>query len=108
MRPCWLIEDGVAVALATDYNPGTSPTASMPFILSLACTQMKMTPAEAIAAATINGAYALRLAERKGSVEAGKEADLAIFAVQDYREIAYWVAANRCPTTILSGKVYSR
>jgi imidazolonepropionase len=98
-----LIEGGVAVALATDYNPGTSPTSSMPFVLSLACTHMKMTPAEAIAAATINGAHALKLAERKGSLEAGKDADLAIFDVHDYREIAYWVAGNRCRATILNG-----
>ena len=61
-----LIDAGVAVALATDYNPGSSPTPSMPFVLSLACTHMKMSPAEAIAAATINGAWALRLAGAKG------------------------------------------
>src|SRR5581483_1999726 len=77
-----LIDSGVAVALATDYNPGTSPTISMPMAMSLACTQMKMYPAEAIAAATINGAWSLRLAARKGSVEPGKDADLAIFAVK--------------------------
>ena len=98
-----LIEGGVAVALATDYNPGTSPTTSMPFILSLACTQMKMTPAEAIAAATINGAHALKLADRKGSIEAGKDADLAVFDVDDYREIPYWMAVNRCSATVLNG-----
>jgi imidazolonepropionase len=98
-----LIEGGVAVALATDYNPGTSPTASMPFILSLACTQMKMTPAEAIAAATINGAHALKLAERKGSIEAGKDADLAVFDVHDYREIPYWMALDCCSLTVLNG-----
>lgn len=100
-----LIDAGVPVALATDYNPGTSPTGNMQFILSLACTHMKMQPAEAVAAATINGAHALRLAERKGSVEAGKDADLALFEVEDYREIAYWVAANRCSKTVLNGKV---
>jgi len=98
-----LIDAGVAVALATDYNPGTSPTFSMPFALSLACTQMKMSPAEAIAAATINGAYSLRVADRKGSIEPGKDADLAVFDVRDYREIAYWVAARKCVCTILNG-----
>ncbi|HKN71415.1 MAG TPA: imidazolonepropionase [Terriglobales bacterium] len=97
------IESGVAVALATDYNPGSSPTLSMPMAMSLACTHMKMSPAEAIAATTINGAWALRLAGRKGSVEAGKDADLAVFNVSDYREIPYWFGANRCALTIVTG-----
>lgn len=98
-----LIESGVAVALATDYNPGSSPTLSIPMAMSLACTHMKMSPAEAIAAATINGAWALRMADRKGSVEAGKDADLAMFDVTDYREIPYWFGANRCVMTIMNG-----
>jgi len=97
------IEAGVAVALATDYNPGSSPTLSMPMAMSLACTHMKMSPAEAIAAATINGAWALRLADRKGSIEPGKDADLAVFDVRDYREIPYWFGANHCALTILNG-----
>jgi imidazolonepropionase len=97
------IESGVAVALATDYNPGSSPTLSMPMAMSLACTHMKMSTAEAIAAATINGAWALRLADRKGSVEPGKDADLAVFEASDYREIPYWFGANRCALTILNG-----
>jgi imidazolonepropionase len=98
-----LIDAGVPVALATDYNPGSSPTPSMPFVLSLACTHMKMSPAEAISAATINGAWALRLSERKGSIEPGKDADLAVFEVDDYREIPYWVASSRCAFTVLNG-----
>jgi imidazolonepropionase len=98
-----LIDAGVAVALATDYNPGSSPTASMPFVLSLACTHLKMSPAEAIAAATINGAWSVRLHERKGSIEPGKDADLAVFDLADYREIAYWVASNRCAFAVLNG-----
>lgn len=102
-----LIEAEVPVALATDYNPGTSPTPSMAFVLSLACTHMKMSPAEAIAAATINAACALGLHERKGSVEAGKDADLAIFNVEDYREIAYWCAWNRCDQMVVAGQVIS-
>ncbi len=97
------IATGVAVALATDYNPGSSPTLSMPMAMSLACTHMKMSPAETIAAATINGAWALRLAGSKGSVEAGKDADLAVFDVSDYREIPYWFGANRCVLTIMNG-----
>jgi imidazolonepropionase len=100
-----LISAGVAVALATDYNPGSSPTPSMPFILSLACTQMKMSPAEAISAATLNGSCALRLADTKGSIEPGKDADLAAFRVTDYREIAYWFAVNHCAFTILNGNL---
>jgi imidazolonepropionase len=98
-----LIDGGAAVALATDYNPGSSPTVSMPFVLSLACTHLKMSPAEAITAATVNGAWALRLQERKGSIEPGKDADLAVFDVEDYREIAYWVASNRCAFSVLNG-----
>ena len=98
-----LIDAGVAVALATDYNPGSSPTPSMPFVMSLACTQMKMSPAEAIAAATINGACALRLQERKGSIEPGKDADLAVFDSSDYREIPYWFASDRCAFTVAAG-----
>ena len=103
-----LIDAGVPVALATDYNPGTSPTVSMPMAMSLACTQLRMTPAEAICAATINGAWALRLADRKGSIEPGKDADLAVFDVQDYREIPYWYGTNRCQTTVLNGIVTTR
>jgi len=102
------IESGVAVALATDYNPGSSPTLSMPMALSLACTHMKTSPAEAIAAATINGAWALRVADRKGSIEPGKDADLAVFDVSDYREIPYWFGANRCLLTIMNGVPSSR
>jgi imidazolonepropionase len=101
-----LIDAGVAVALATDFNPGTSPTASMPFMMSLACTQMKMSPAEALAASTINAAHALRLADRKGSLDPGKDADLAIFDVADYREIPYWFAADKCLATILAGELH--
>ena len=103
-----LIDAGVPVALATDYNPGTSPTVSVPMSMSLACTHMKMSPAEAIAAATINGAWALRVAERKGSIEPGKDADLAVFAVDDYREIPYWFGTNRCELTVLGGVIAPR
>src|ERR1700690_4159801 len=96
-----LIDAGVPVALATDYNPGTSPTISIPMAMSLTCTHMKMSPAEAIAAATINGAWALRVAKRKGSIAPGKDADLAVFAVEDYREIPYWFGANHCAMSVL-------
>jgi imidazolonepropionase len=98
-----LIDSGVAVALATDYNPGTSPTISMSMAMSLACTHMKMSPAEAITAATINGAFALGLADRKGKVEPGKDADMAVFDVRNYKEIPYWFGVNRCVHTIIGG-----
>jgi imidazolonepropionase len=100
-----LIDAGAIVALATDYNPGTSPTVSMPMILSLACTQLRMTPAEAIAAATINGAYALRREKIVGSIEVDKQADLAVFEVEDYREIPYYFGENRCWMTLKRGEI---
>jgi len=100
-----LIEAGAIVSLATDYNPGTSPTLSMPMILSLACTQLRMTPAEAIAAATINAAYSLRREKTIGSLEVGKQADLAVFAVADYREIPYYFGVSRCWMTVKRGRV---
>ena len=103
-----LIEAGAIVALATDYNPGTSPTLSMPMILSLACTQLRMTPAEAITAATVNAAYALRRERQIGSLEAGKLADLAVFEVDDYREIPYYFGLNKCWMTIKRGRIVSR
>ncbi len=100
-----LIDAGAIVALATDFNPGTSPTVSMPMILSLACTQMRMTPAEAIAAATINPAYSLRLHDRIGSLAVGKYADLAAFDVADYREIPYYFGVNLCSMTMKRGSI---
>ncbi len=100
-----LIDSGAPIALATDFNPGTSPTPSMIFMISLACTHMKMLPAEAIAAVTINAACALQLQDRKGSIEAGKDADMAVFDVKDYREIAYWFAWDRCVEMVVAGQV---
>jgi imidazolonepropionase len=104
-----LIAAGVAVALATDFNPGTSPTVNMQFITSLACTQMGMTPAEAIAASTVNGACALRRADRVGSLETGKQANLIVLDTDDYREIPYYFAVNHCVTTVKRGRIiYTR
>lgn len=100
-----LIDAGAIVALATDFNPGTSPTLSMPMILSLACSQMRVTPAEAIAAATINPAYSLRQQDRIGSLEAGKYADLAAFSVASYQEIPYYFGMNLCSLTMKRGVV---
>jgi imidazolonepropionase len=100
-----LIDAGAIVALATDYNPGTSPTLSMPMVLSLACTQLRMTPAEGIAAATINAAYALRREKELGSLEIGKLADIGVFEVEDYREIPYYFGVNKCSMTFKRGKL---
>jgi len=94
-----LIDAGAIVALATDFNPGTSPTLSMSMILSLACTQMRMDACRAIAAATINPAYSLRQQDRIGSLEVGKYADIAAFEVADYREIPYYFGVNLCSMT---------
>src|SRR6202040_1169606 len=85
-----MIDAGLAVVLATDFNPGSSPTPSMPMVLSLACTQMKMSPAEAITASTVNAAYSLNRGDKIGSLEPGKLANFVVFDCQDYRELAYW------------------
>lgn len=85
-----MIDAGLAVVLATDFNPGSSPTPSMTMILSLAATHMKMTPAEAITAVTINAAYSLNRGDRLGSLEHGKMADFVIHDCSDYRELAYF------------------
>jgi len=98
-----IIAAGLPVVLATDFNPGSSPTPSMPMILSLACTQMKMSPAEAITAATINAAYSLSRAEKIGSLEPGKLANFAVFAVEDYRELAYWFGNMRPDSVYVRG-----
>jgi imidazolonepropionase len=104
-----LIEAGLAVVLATDFNPGSSPTPSMPFVLSLACTQMRMTPAEAVTAATINAAYSLGRGSLIGSLEAGKCADFVIHNCSDYREIAYFAGIEPAAQVYLGGRlVYSR
>jgi len=103
-----LIDAGAAVTLATDFNPGTSPTLNMQFVLALACDAMRFTPAEAISAATINAAYSLRRHHRCGSLEPGKLADLAVMAVDDYRKIPYYFGVNHCVLTVKRGRVISR
>lgn len=100
-----LIEAGVPVALATNFNPGSSPTVNMQMILALACSQMRLTPAEAVTAATINGAYALGRGHLVGSLEPGKQADLTIMDVDDYREIPYYFGMNHCVAAIKRGQV---
>lgn len=100
-----LIEGGVPVALATNFNPGSSPTLNMQMILSLACAQMRMTPAEVLAAATINGAHASGRGDQVGSLEPGKQADLIVMDVADYREIPYYFGMNHCVAVIKKGQV---
>lgn len=99
-----MIDAGLAVVLATDFNPGSSPTPSMPMVLSLACTQMKMSPAEAITAATINPAYSLGRGDQVGSLEPGKFANLAVFDCEDYREIAYWIGIPQTHSVYVCGE----
>ena len=89
-----MIDAGLAVVLATDFNPGSSPTPSMPMVLSLACTHLSMTPAEAITAAVINPAYSLGRGSSIGSIEPGKRADFVVYDCADYREITYWFGLN--------------
>jgi imidazolonepropionase len=100
-----MIEAGLGVVLATDFNPGSSPTPSMQIILSIACTQMKMTPSEAITASTINAAYSLDLGSQIGSLEAGKQADVVIFNCDDYRKIPYFFGINHVSAVIKAGQV---
>ncbi len=99
-----MIEAGLAVVIATDFNPGSSPTPSMPMVLSLAATQMKMTPAEGVTAATINAAYSLNRGDKIGSLEAGKLANLRLFDCMDYRELAYWFGFPQAHSVYVRGE----
>jgi len=104
-----MIDMGLAVVLATDFNPGSSPTASIPLILSLACTHMKMTPAEAITAVTMNAAHSLRRADVIGSLEPGKRADFAVHDCDHYREIPYFFGRETARAVYIAGvRVLSR
>ena len=99
-----MIDAGLAVALATDFNPGSSPSASIPMMLSLAVTQMRMSPAEAITAATINAAASLGRIESIGSLEAGKLANFVIYNCDEYRELAYWFGVSLVRDVFVRGK----
>jgi imidazolonepropionase len=103
-----MIEAGLPVALATDLNPGSCMTESMPMIITLACLEMKMTPAEAIAAATINAAYAVDRGDMMGSLEVGKQADLVVWDMPSYKVLPYHFGVNLVDTVIKSGRVVYR
>ncbi len=103
-----MIDAGVPVALSTDRNPGSCPTESLPFIMNLACFTMRMTPEEALTAVTVNAAHAIRRADRIGSLEAGKQADLVIFDAPNYLYLQYHYAVNLVETVVKKGRVVIR
>jgi imidazolonepropionase len=104
-----MIAAGLGIVLATDFNPGSSPTPSMPMILSIAATQMKITPAEGITASTINAAYSLGLGNEIGSLEPGKRADFVIHDCADHRELAYFFGLETAQEVYINGcRVYSK
>ena len=100
-----LVEMGVPVALATDFNPGTCPIPSVPLIIGLACFQLGLSPAEALAAATINAAHAIGLADEVGSLEPGKRADLLVLDAPSYRYLPYRFGTNLVRTVIKNGRL---
>lgn len=102
-----MIEAGLAVVLATDFNPGSSPTPSMQMVMSLAATQMKMTPAECVTAATINAAYSLNRGDKIGSLETGKRANFVLHDCVDYRELAYYFGVSQTHSVYVRGKQVS-
>jgi imidazolonepropionase len=103
-----LIEAGVPVALATDCNPGTCPSENLALMISLACSQMKMTPAEAIVAATINSAHSLNRGHLVGSLEPGKLADIALWDAPNHRHLAYHFGVNLAEMVFVGGKKLNR
>jgi len=100
-----LIDAGVAVAIASDFNPGSCMSYSMPMMMTIACTQMRMSPEEALVASTLNGAAALNMSSTHGSIETGKQADMIIADVSDYRFLAYHFGQNHITTVIKNGTI---
>jgi imidazolonepropionase len=99
-----MIESGVPVALATDFNPGTSPTTNFPLVLTLGVSQLRLAVGEVMVAGTVNGAAALGMADRVGQVATGHSADLALWDLEDVRELPYWYGAGRCRASWARGK----
>lgn len=103
-----LIESGVPVAIGTDFNPGTSPTPSLPLAMTAACLELRLSPDEALVAATINAAHAAGVEDRAGSLEPGKQADLVVWGVPDVRQLPYWVGANLVDVVVKRGRIVHR
>jgi imidazolonepropionase len=103
-----MIDQGVAVALATDHNPGTSPVYSMPLVMSFACSCLRMTPGEALTAATHNAAAAIARSDRLGSIIPGKQADIVLMDALDYREIPYFMGSNLAGLVISGMRVVAQ
>ncbi len=99
------IDAGVPVALATDLNPGTSPTVSLPLVMSIACVEMGLSPAEALTAVTVNAAHSLGLGDRIGSIEPGKQADLVVWDVPSVDQLAYWLGSRPARTVVKRGRI---
>jgi len=102
------IDAGVPVALGTDFNPGTSPTPNLPLVMTVACLEMKLSPAEALAAVTINAAHAVGVAAEAGSLEPGKAADVVIWRATDVGQLPYWVGADLVDVVVKRGRVVYR
>ncbi len=102
------VDAGIPVALATDLNPGTSPTVSLPFVMSIACVELGLAPAEALTAVTINAAHSIGLGSEIGSIEPGKQADLVIWDVATLDQIPYWLGSNRVRTVVKRGRLVFR
>ncbi len=98
------VEAGAAIALATDFNPGSAPILSLPLVMAIACRYQRLTPAEALNAVTLNAAHAIGLGDRLGSLEVGKQADLLIVDAPDYRHLAYWLGDNLVAAVFKAGK----
>ena len=102
------IDAGVPVALGTDFNPGTSPTPNLPLVMTIACLEMKLAPAEALVAVTVNAAYALGLGDEAGAIEPGKLADLVIWRAPSVEQLPYWVGADLVDVVVKRGRVVHR
>jgi imidazolonepropionase len=100
-----LVDAGAAVALATDFNPGTSPTTNFPLVMTLGVSQLRLSVAESVVASTVNGAAALSLADEVGQLAPGFSADLALFVADDVRELPYWYGDDRCVATWVRGRL---